>query len=90
MERLIINKAKSSKVMDEIIKLLNLKNDAVLAKRLGVYQPVVSKIRAGELPVGPTLWISIHEETNWSIATVKEKLGFPAKQKNCALPLSKE
>jgi plasmid maintenance system antidote protein VapI len=39
----------------------NLKNDAALARLIDVAPPVISKIRSGRLPVGPSMILKLHE-----------------------------
>ena len=58
-------------LLDEIMELMCLKNDAALAKLLNVAPPVISKIRHGKLPIGATIALSIHEETGMSFDLIK-------------------
>lgn len=53
--------------LDRLLVVMSLKNDAALSRVLEVAPPVISKIRHGRLPVGPTLLISAHEESGLSI-----------------------
>jgi hypothetical protein len=54
-----------------------LRTDADLATALDVDPPVISKIRTGNLPLGATLLIRIHELTGWAIRDIKGALGMP-------------
>ncbi|MFC7519080.1 hypothetical protein ACFQUU_29185 [Herbaspirillum sp. GCM10030257] len=64
-----------NRLLDIVIKKLNLKNDAALARTLEVAPPVLSKIRHGRLPVGATLLIAMHEETGLSIRELRDLMG---------------
>lgn len=57
-------------LINKIIKVKGLKNDAGLARLLEVAPPVISKIRRNRLPVGATLAIAITEKTDLSIADI--------------------
>lgn len=54
-----------------------LKNDADLAKFLGVPAPVISNWRAGRLSFGPAYIIRLHEKTAMPIAVIKSLLPAP-------------
>lgn len=60
--------------LDLLILTMSLKNDAALSRVLEVAPPVISKMRSGALPVGPTLLISAHEESGLSIKEMKTVL----------------
>jgi len=62
-------------LFDTLIERMKLKNDAALSRLLEVAPPVISKIRHGRLPVGASLLIRMHEETNLSIRELRELLG---------------
>ncbi len=62
------------KLLDNLITEMGLKNDAELSRSLGVPPPVVSQIRHRKLGVGATMLLRMHEESNISIATLKELL----------------
>lgn len=56
----------SGKLFDFLINnfiVTGKKNDAALARFLGVAPPVISKIRHGRLPVGHELMIRAHDKT---------------------------
>lgn len=61
-------------LLDELIKRLNLKNDAALARLLEVAPPVISKIRHHTLPIGATILIRMHEISDLSIRDLREML----------------
>lgn len=61
--------------LDFVSHSLKLKNDAALARLLGVTAPVVSKIRHGRLPVGPSIVIKAHAATGISVADLVGSLG---------------
>ncbi|MDP9109817.1 MAG: hypothetical protein M3N23_12220 [Pseudomonadota bacterium] len=62
-------------LLDAIIGLKNLKNDAALCRLLGVAPPMISKIRHGRLPIGASLLIRMHEETDLTIKALRELMG---------------
>ncbi len=65
------NKVEPSHFIDEIRKILQVKNDAALGRVLDVPPPVISKIRHGRLEIGPTLLVRIHEATELSIHEIR-------------------
>ena len=60
-----------NRVLDAIISRLRLKNDAALSQLLEVATPVISKIRHSTLPIGATLLIRMHEESDFSIGELR-------------------
>jgi len=58
-------------LLDEAIKVMELKNDAALAKLLEVAPPVISKIRHGTLHIGATMALCIHEVSGMSFDLIK-------------------
>jgi plasmid maintenance system antidote protein VapI len=62
-------------LLDFVIEKLKLKNDAALARQLGVQAPVISKIRHNHLPIGATILIRMHELTNIGTRQLREVMG---------------
>jgi hypothetical protein len=60
-----------NRVLDAIINKLKLKNDAALSRVLEVAPPVISKIRHNTLPIGATLLLRMHEESEYSIRELR-------------------
>lgn len=60
-----------NRVLDAIIAKLRLKNDAALSRVLEVAPPVISKIRHNTLPIGATLLLRMHEESDFSIRELR-------------------
>ena len=58
-------------LLDHLIELLKLKNDAALARALEFEPTVISKLRTGKLPLGATAILRMHEVSNMSIADIK-------------------
>lgn len=58
-------------LLDALLEKLNLKNDAALSRALEVAPPVISKLRHGALPIGPTILIRIHEVTHLGIREMR-------------------
>lgn len=65
----------NSRLLDRLIEVMGLKNDASLARVLAVAPPVISKIRHGRLDIGPILLIGAHEESGLSISEMKTMIG---------------
>ncbi|PQO93372.1 hypothetical protein C5614_24160 [Massilia phosphatilytica] len=60
-----------NRVLDAIISKLKLKNDAALSRVLEVAPPVISKIRHNTLPIGATILLRMHEESEFSIRELR-------------------
>jgi plasmid maintenance system antidote protein VapI len=58
-------------LLDKLLIIGELKNDAALAKLLDVAPPVISKIRHRTLPVGPAITIRIHKAYGLSILDIE-------------------
>lgn len=63
-----------NRLLDFVIDILGLRNDAALARALGVPPPVISKLRHRTLPLGATIMLRIHEETEVKIRELKSYL----------------
>jgi transcriptional regulator with XRE-family HTH domain len=61
-------------LLDAAMTLLNLKNDAALARELSITAPRLSKIRNGHLPVNADLLLRIHERCEVPVATLRRLL----------------
>jgi hypothetical protein len=60
-----------NKLLDAVIEKLKLKNDAALSRVLEVAPPVISKLRHGALPIGPTILIRMHEVSDMGIREMR-------------------
>lgn len=58
-------------LFDQVIKHLNLKNDAAMARHFGIAPPTISKARTGAMPLGPRLMVCISEATGWPTKQIK-------------------
>src|SRR5579872_4329029 len=58
-------------LLDALIEKLKLKNDAALSRVLEVAPPVISKLRHGALPIGPTMLIRMHEVSDLNIRDMR-------------------
>lgn len=67
-------------LLDRVSALLNVKNDAALARELDVAPPVISKIRHRNMAVGASLLIRLHEVTALSIQELRTTMGDTAKR----------
>ncbi|WP_211475135.1 hypothetical protein [Collimonas humicola] len=63
------------RLLDGLISMLKLKNDAALARTLEVAPPVISKIRHRRLPVGASLLIRMYEVSDLSIGELRALMG---------------
>ena len=61
-------------LFDFLIKEYGLKNDAALAKALGVNPPVISKLRSGINNMSGDVKILIYKKTGMSIEDIEEFL----------------
>jgi plasmid maintenance system antidote protein VapI len=77
-----VGKVEPGHFIDEIIRILQVKNDAALGRVLDVPPPVISKIRHGRLDIGPTLLVRIHEATELSIHEIRKLMrqGLPQEE----------
>lgn len=64
-----------NRLLDHLIDVLDLKNDAALARTLEVAPPVISKIRHFRLAIGPSLLIRMHEVSDITIAQLRVLMG---------------
>ena len=64
-----------NRLLDSLIEIMHLKNDAALARALEVAPPVISKIRHMKLPVGASLLIRMHEVSELSIRDLRYLMG---------------
>jgi len=62
-------------LLDFLKKEYKLKNDAALAKALGIKPPTVSKLRANRYVMSAEIKIIIHKKTGMSIADIESFLG---------------
>lgn len=64
-----------NKLFNALIKHLAVRNDAALAKKLGISSLIISKIRQLIQPVSGTLLILIHEKTGFSLSELRRLMG---------------
>ena len=62
-------------LLDTLLKLLNLKSDAALSRKLDIAPSVMSKVRHRQLPIGSTLLIRMHEVSEISIKELRALMG---------------
>ena len=62
-------------LLDSLITMLKLKNDAALCRELEIAPPVISKIRHRRLPIGASMLIRIHEISGMSIKDLRVLMG---------------
>lgn len=58
-------------LIDHLLSQYNIKNDAALAKLLGVHPPTISKIRHGHMSFTPALILKIHEAFDMPVKEIK-------------------
>lgn len=61
----------AAELLDKVKEKLGCKNDAELCRVLGVNPPLVSKTRAGVLPMGAMMWLRLHEATGMRTLDLK-------------------
>lgn len=66
-----------SRLLDALIEMFDLKNDAALSRFLVVAPPIISKIRHRKLSIGASFLVRIHDVTNLSINDVRGLMGAP-------------
>jgi len=65
----------NSGMLDKMKEVMQLKNDAALARAMDLAPPVVSKLRNGVLPFGSNYVIRAHELTGLPVREIKDCLG---------------
>jgi hypothetical protein len=65
-------------LLDAVIAKHKLKNDAAIARFLGVAPPVISKTRGFTLPVGPTMILKLHEIAGMEVPAIRAFVGGAA------------
>lgn len=63
-----------NKLFTEVCEKNRLKNDAALSFFLHVAPPVISKMRHGKLPMGPSMMLRLHEIGGLEIAYIRKML----------------
>ncbi|QNB08363.1 hypothetical protein G5S34_17460 [Herbaspirillum frisingense] len=58
-------------LIDQVIAHLGLKNDAALARHLGIAPPTISKIRNGLIPMSAAVMARLSEDTGWPTKQIK-------------------
>lgn len=69
-------KGAKAHVVAEMRAMVGAKNDAALAVALHVAPPVISKIAHDRLPIGPSILVTLHEETGMGTREIKQRLGM--------------
>jgi len=58
-------------LVDHLLNAYNIRNDAALAKALGLHAPTISKLRNGRMSLTPSFMIRVHETFGTPIAEIK-------------------
>lgn len=64
------------RMFDEVKSAHNLRSDAQLAFFLRVAPPVISKQRNGDLPVGDSMVLKLHEHGGLTVARIRRELAL--------------
>ena len=64
-----------ARMLDAVIHLRRLKNDAALCRELEVFHPIISKIRHRHIPVSASILLRIHEVTGLEIKQLRALMG---------------
>lgn len=62
---------KNHALLDQLMDEFNLKNDAALARFLGLQPPVISKLRNGFQPITAERILQIYDKTGWPIEKIR-------------------
>jgi plasmid maintenance system antidote protein VapI len=68
---------KPGDLLDAIQDILDVKNDAALARALDASPAEISKIRNKKLPLGPTMLVVLSEAVEMSIGQLRHIAGLP-------------
>lgn len=63
------------RLLDTLIDTLRLKNDAALARELGVTPAVISRIRHKKMAIGATILLTMHEVSFLGIRDLRSLMG---------------
>lgn len=58
-------------LIDHLLSQYNIKNDAALAKLLGVHPPTISKLRHGHMSLTPSFILKVHEAFDMPVKEIK-------------------
>ena len=58
-------------LIDHILSQYSVKNDAALAKLIGVHPPTISKMRHGHMPLTPAFILKVHEAFDMPVKEIK-------------------
>jgi len=76
MSYLTSTKGSTNRLLDVLIDVMGVKNDAGLARRIGFSPQKISRMRVGNLPAGASFLINAHEESGIPIAELKMFAGL--------------
>lgn len=65
-------------LLDKVMEMAGLKNDAALARYLEVAPPVISKIRHNRMLVGDSLILKFHEIAGMTLPEIRKFIGGSA------------
>ena len=65
----------SGHLLDVLIEILHLKNDAALCRVLNVGPPLISKIRNGSSSISAALLIRMHEDSGLTVGELRALMG---------------
>lgn len=63
-----------TRLLDAILSMHDLKNDAALARRLNVQAPVISKLRYNRMGLSDAMILRIHEKCDLPVAHIRKFL----------------
>lgn len=63
-----------TKLLDALLSSRQLKNDAALARLLGVQAPVISKLRYNRMKLSDAMILRIHEKAGFPVKTIRQFL----------------
>lgn len=71
-----------NRLLDEVLRIGALKNDAALSRAFGIAPPVISKYRHRKLAICDSMILRIHEIFGMPISMIKELGGIPKRRRN--------
>lgn len=71
----VVHHYNPSLLLDALTKRLQLRNDAMLARILGINAPLLSKIRTRKSPVSAALLIRMHEVCGLQVRELRRLMG---------------
>lgn len=66
--------AKQTLLLSQIMRHNKIKNYAALSRAIGVSTPALSKYVNGDLPIGDSMILRLHETFSWPVSSIRAAL----------------